>query len=435
MQVSTSYKIKILDFNNIFNDTLEVYRSALGYIIDVVYSEWGRVSAFSGLKLQQRFVETLIHGTSKNTACYDFDKMFYKLPSYLRRSAISEAIGKVKSYISNLERWETLGRNGKAPKLQKLHNAYPALFRDNMYIRKDDYTACIKIYHKNDWVWLTVRLRKSDVDYINKYKAHLPESAPTLERKGKNWYLRFAFVETVTLTDKKEVITSVDLGITNAATCSAMLPDGTVIGRKVIRFPVEQDRMGHKLNKIKKAQQNGARGTPRLWSYVNNYNRSISEKTAKEIIEFAVLHGSNVIVFEHLDTHGKKRGSKKQKLHLWRKQSVIAMVTVKAHLRGMRISTVCARNTSRLAFDGSGQVLRDKDNYSMCTFATGKRYHSDLNAAYNIGARYYIRENLKSLPETVRFEVEAKVPRLSRRTTCTLSDLISLDAELRRLTA
>jgi len=435
MQVVTSYKVKIKDYNNIFDDTLLIYRSVLSYIVNVVDVEWDDISAFSSLQQQQRFVEKLIHNTSRNIAKYDFNGIFHKFPSYLRRSAISEAIGKVKSFRSNLERWVSDGKQGKPPRLQNLHNAYPALFRDNMYLRDDDYTARLKIYHKNDWVWLTVRLRKSDVDYIKRYKGHLKESAPTLERRGKRWFLRFAFTEKVDLSDKQEVITAVDLGINNAATCVAMLPDGTITGRKIIRFPVEQDRMEHKLNDIKKAQQNGAKSTPRLWSYANNYNRTISEKTAKAIVDFAITHGSNVIVMEHLDMQGKKRGSKKQKLHLWRKKAVIEMVTRKAHLLGMRISTVCAWNTSKLAFDGSGKVERDDNNYSMCTFTTGKRYHSDLNASYNIGARYYIRENLKSLSETVRFEVEAKVPQLSRRTTCTLSDLISLDAELKHIVA
>ena len=75
-------------------------------------------------------------------------------------------------------------------------------------------------------------------------------------------------------------------------------------------------------------------------------------------------------------------------------------------------------------------VIRDASNYSLCAFQSGKRYHCDLSAAYNIGARYFIRERLKSLSATMRLDVEAKAPRLSKRTTCTLSDLISLDAVL-----
>jgi hypothetical protein len=111
------------------------------------------------------------------------------------------------------------------------------------------------------------------------------------------------------------------------------------------------------------------------------------------------------------------------------------MATVKAHLIGMRISTVNPWNTSKLAFDGSGAVKRDKGNHSMCTFSTGKRYHNDLNASYNIGARYFIRSILKSLPATAGSEVLAKVPRLHAGITCTLSDLISLNAVLTRFAA
>ena len=106
------------------------------------------------------------------------------------------------------------------------------------------------------------------------------------------------------------------------------------------------------------------------------------------------------------------------------------IVSDKAHRDGVRISRVCAWNTSSFAFDGSGRVERDKDNYSMCTFANGKRYNCDLSASYNIGARYFIREIMKSLPARARLGIEAKVPQCSRRTTCTLSTLISLSAEL-----
>ena len=102
----------------------------------------------------------------------------------------------------------------------------------------------------------------------------------------------------------------------------------------------------------------------------------------------------------------------------------------------MRISRVNAWNTSRLAFDGSGHVVRGKESekaggsYSVCEFQNGKVYNCDLNAAYNIGARYYIREILKSLPVTERLAMEAKVPACAKRSTCTLSTLISMYAVL-----
>jgi hypothetical protein len=68
--------------------------------------------------------------------------------------------------------------------------------------------------------------------------------------------------------------------------------------------------------------------------------------------------------------------------------------------------------------------------YGLCEFSNGKIYNCDLSASYNIGARYFIREILKSLSERARLLIEAKVPHCSKRSTCTLSDLLSLNAVL-----
>ena len=138
-----------------------------------------------------------------------------------------------------------------------------------------------------------------------------------------------------------------------------------------------------------------------------------------------------MIVFEHLELQGKKRGSKKERLHHWKAQYVQSMVEHKAHRLSMRISRVCSWGTSQLAYDGSGTVERGiKGNYSICKFQNGKIYNCDLSASYNIGARYFVREILKSLPETVRLDTEVKVPGCTKRTTCTLSTLISLNAAM-----
>ena len=119
---------------------------------------------------------------------------------------------------------------------------------------------------------------------------------------------------------------------------------------------------------------------------------------------------------------------------MWKAQRVQVIVTDKAHTLSMRISRINAWNTSRLAFDGSGRVLRGSEstktnnNYSLCEFPTGKVYHCDLNASYNIGARYFIREILKSLPATDGQRILAKVPECAKRSTCTLSALIDINS-------
>ena len=90
---------------------------------------------------------------------------------------------------------------------------------------------------------------------------------------------------------------------------------------------------------------------------------------------------------------------------------------------GIRVFLINPKNTSALAFDGSGKVSRDNNNFSLCTFTSGKRYHCDLNASYNIGARYFLRTLEKSMPETVWSELKAKVPEFPSRTNYTLATL------------
>ena len=433
MDVMTTYKVKIKESHGVLKATVNLYRQAVDFLIDVSIKEWDMLEKIKQPLKKQRAIECLVHYTRTNpNPKYNFDQRFDKFPSYLRRAAISEAIGKVSSYKSNYANWEKI-KIGKEQGYPKAGYIYPAMYKDNCFVRTGTYEARLKVWISNTWDWINIKLKKTDVNYILRNCANREECVPALRKRGKNWYLDFAFKEKIKFENKdinEQVVIGVDLGINNACTCVAMLSDGTVIGREFLRLAREKDSLGHKLNKIKKAQQNGAHKMPRLWAKAKGVNLDIAHKTANFIAYVAKLYCADVIVFEYLELQGKKRGSKKQRLHYWKAQAVQQIVSCKAHREGIRVSRVCAWNTSSLAFDGSGKVYRDKDNYSMCTFTSGKRYNCDLLASYNIGARYFIREILKSLPARGRLDMEAKVPACSKRTTCTLATLISLNAEL-----
>ena len=422
--------------------TAGIYRKAVDFFIHVCVKEWDSISACKGQTGKVNAVEAFTVKTSRRTSVpYDFGKEYYKFPSYLRRAAIAEALGKVTSWKSNLKNWEreeprTRGRHPGRPSAGYV---YPAMYRDNMFVRTGTYTASIKVFTRNTWDWLEVGLRKGDVDYILRHCKNRRECVPTLQKRGKLWYLDFAFEERVELPGTEAAagrILAVDLGINSACTCCVMGPDGTVTGREFLKLPEENDCLDRAIGRIKRAQRHGARRMPRLWARARGISAGIAVKTAQFIVKTAVLYDVDVIVMEHLDLRGKKRGSRRQRLHHWKAMYVQKMVTQKAHRGRIRISTVCAWNTSRLAFDGTGRVKRGResertaDNYSICEFSTGKIYNCDLNAGYNIGARYFIRELIKPLSATAKQRLEAKVPSVSKRSTCTLSTLISLSAAI-----
>ena len=258
MQSTVSYAVKITNMKNMLKPTVDIYRKALTEIITIVNTEWNDIIAITGIQERKTFIERLIHTTKDNTAKYEeFDKQYYKMPSYFRRSVIAEALGIVSSYKSNYKNWETKGKQGNPPRLQRKHYSCPVFYRDNTYKTEDDITY-LKLFVRNDWIWVPVKLRKTDLDYINKYYSHAKMSAPTLEKRRNGYYLRFAFTENVILNAEpisSQKILAIDLGINTDAVCSVMVADGTVLGRKFINFQSEKDHLYHSLNKIKRYQR------------------------------------------------------------------------------------------------------------------------------------------------------------------------------------
>lgn len=437
MVVTSSYAVEVIHINKMFKDTIKYYRNAIAYLIDIYNKEWDYLYDIKDNLERKTAAEKLIHNTKDNKAKYlDFDKNYYKFPSYLRRAAIAEALGSVSSYHSNLNNWIKNNKEGKEPKLAFNRNKMPVFYNKEMYkeIEDEPYKAHLKLFKDNDWKWVEVKLLPTDVKYINKYWNTSKASAPVLEKHYGKYCLRFAFEEKVDLSSNEiedQTICSVDLGINSDAVCSIMNSTGTVLARKFINFPSEKDQIDHIVNRIKKHQREYSNNSVRnLWTYAKRLNTEHANDVAAAIVKFAAANKVDCIVFEYLDMQGRKHGNKKQKLTLWRKNTIQNTVTHKAHRLGIHVSHICAWGTSKLAFDGSGEVQRDTNNYSLCTFTNGKQYNCDLSASYNIGSRYFIRELLKPLSATKRSLIQAKVPELERRTLNTLSTLLLLNKEL-----
>ena len=105
MKITSSYSVQLkpLDFN--IKSTIQIYREAVSFLIDIVNKEWSSLETITGELNRFTEVEHLVHTTKGNIAKYDFDSKFYKFPSYLRRAVINSAIGCVSSYKSNLANW------------------------------------------------------------------------------------------------------------------------------------------------------------------------------------------------------------------------------------------------------------------------------------------------------------------------------------------
>ncbi|WJE55683.1 transposase (plasmid) [Bacillus cereus] len=380
---SIMLKHKITNQTNIFEPTVQIFNEALSYFMNVIDKEFSSLDNWNAKGIVPA-VEMLTHMTKTNPLpkYKEFNQRFYKFPSYFRRAAIASAFGKVKSYRSLLQNWveekEQAKQEGKRflkrlPSFQLEHKEFPVFYRGNMFEKGPGNKARLKLFVNNDWVWVDITYKPMDLKKrgVSDWK----ECNPKLIKSGKKFYLAISYEKKITLNQtniKDQTIVSVDLGITNSAVCSAIRSDGTVIGRTFINQPVEKDRMDRMIKNVKIAQKKyGYISAPNLWRKINGLQKHIMIDTARRIVNFAEQHNADVIVFEFLGkmkfpphTYGAKR--LKQKLHQWCKN--------------------------------------------------GKVYHADLNATYNIGARYFLREYLKAFSEKKKLKFEAKVPQISART-------------------
>ena len=435
MKIISSYGVELRKQNIPIRQTLEIYRSAVGYLVKVYESVWEELAKIENSKKRFNAAEHLVHTTKRNPARFDFDFCFPKMPSYFRRAAVQHALGSVSSYQTRLEHWKAEGQKKGKPYLESKQYAMPVFYHDVMYRKNTEEkdAAFLKLYDGRGWKWFAVRMKHTDMEYLRKHWSGEKASAPILEKKHHKYFLRFTYTEEVSLNKtpvKEQTICSVDLGINTDAVCTIMRPDGTILGRSLSIFPVTKPGCTVCWDGSEDFRGSMDPARCRKMAYAKRLNTELGKKIAREIVFYASENRADVIVFEYLEMKGKLSGKKKQKLQMWRKRDIQKRCGQQAHRKGIRISRICAWNTSRLAFDGSGKVDRDIQDHRLCTFQNGKRYHCDLSASYNIGARYFIREILKPLPETERSLLEAKVPAVKRRTSCVYADLIDLISEM-----
>ena len=440
MRLTTSYKMKLTGDFKALEDSLAIYRQALTFLIPIINDAWEELSKYEFSNQKYNQIEKWVHSNKNNRARFNFDQHFPKLPSYLRRSAISKALGIVSSYRSSLANWEA-NPAGQAPKLQLFHYEYPAYYKGNLFKNFDPIhqTIELKVFKNGDWVFEQYRLKQSDCTYYKRYLVGKKQNVPILQKKGRHFYATFSYEENVQLVPEESIdkICAVDLGLGTDATCSIMDQDGTVYARKFISFSKEHDRLHTQLGRIKRNQKRGSYHNKTLWLSVAGITQDIADKTVNAILDFGNEYGVDVFVLEYLDFKGKKAV---KRAHFWRYKRIYKILTQKAHQHGLRTARVNARYTSRLAFDGSGWSKRGREiapdtSYSTIQFTTGKFYNADLNASYNIGARFFIRHILKTVTVTQRLALEAKVPQVAKRSTCTLSGLINLRSALAVITA
>ncbi|NER86722.1 MAG: IS200/IS605 family element transposase accessory protein TnpB [Moorea sp. SIO1G6] len=384
----------------LLSETVRVYRRACRYLVGIIYTHWGELGNLTADHLTPA-VERLMHETAKrpNIKYPQFNKTFYKFPSYYRRAAIAFAAGQVSSFVTRYGEWQSGNRKRKdsnPPKLNADTGCYPALYKGQCYKLHGFDQVELKVFDGKNWVWTIVQitgLRERHQVATNKMMS------PSLIIKDRYCHLSVPFACKPEKRNPETNVTAVDLGLNTTATVAVVTHDGTVIHRDFIHLGRDIDRRDKRLKSVsKRASKTMGRGGKLHKGFCSNtyqkckrINNQISHIVSKRIVGIAEKFNSEAIVFENLKgwkpKGGRKRSNLKQRFHGWLKAKIRDFTETKWAELGGKVIDVVAAYTSKLAFDGSGTVKRNKKNYSLATFPSGKQFNADLNGAYNIGAR------------------------------------------------
>ena len=183
MKITSSYTVEIKNIKKLFNPTIKIFNQAVSFCIQAFESEWSELKDINDAKTQCGAARKLIHSSKSNKAKYpDYDKLFHKMPSYFTTAVVNAAIGVLKSYHSNLQKWYNEGCKGSRPTLQINANKYPVFYKTNMFEWSDKKDAIkLKLFIKNDWKWVELNLKHTDMQSIRKHSINATISVPTLE--------------------------------------------------------------------------------------------------------------------------------------------------------------------------------------------------------------------------------------------------------------
>lgn len=374
--------------------TLHEYRAFCRAVSIVILNNWPVLCQADSFCAA---TERLIHPTAKNpeTRHTYFQKRFYKFPSYLRRAAIEFAKGQVSSYLTRYAAWqrgERKSRTAKPPVFNSASGCYPAMYRGQLFKFNEDYTrASLKLWDGKEWLWHDMGIKK-----VRQRHLQNTMKSPSLI-VGKHCHLSVPFSIKKVSRPSSEHVCSVDVGINTLAVASIVSRNGTVAARRFFHPAADIDRRDKRCTLIRAKARKTAKLSQgfcsTLYRKVHNYNEHIAQAVSRQLVNFALEQGVDVIALENLKgwrpKAGAKRSSMKQRFHTWLHRRLATLIEQKFTEVGGKVVYVYARGTSSWAFDGSGRIKRNPKQHELATFASGKQYNADLNASYNIGARYW----------------------------------------------
>ena len=266
---------------------------------------------------------------------WNFSQAFAGLPFTYRRSVIKDAIGKVRSFLSNRANWEKSGKKKGQPGWPGAAN-HPTLYAGAFSLELDaldqrESFVRLKVYSGQTWMWVHYPVKYSRYFEQRRAEPGWEQQSPKLVLGKHTAQLHFTQTKEISAKKIKEskldpdlVTVAVDVNVKNLAVITVRQHRQIIETVFVTDHGLDAHRYRH-LKRIAKKQWQAGRpikgehSNRQLWRHVRRMNADAAQQVARVIANVCANYPDCVLVFERLRKIKAKGGSKSARLN--RKQA------------------------------------------------------------------------------------------------------------------
>jgi Putative transposase DNA-binding domain len=292
---------------------------------------------------------------------WNFSRAFPDFPFIYRRSVIKDAIGKVRSYLSNLANWQHSGKKWGKPGLPGSSN-HPTLYEGAFSLELDGLDlrrtfVRLKVYDGKAWTW---------VNYPVKYSRYFEQ-----RRTEEGWEQQ----------SPKLIL-------------RPNLAELHICQTKEIRAK-KQWQSGKAVK--------GERSNLQLWRHIRRQNTDAAHKTARAIGRVCAKYPGCILLFERLRKIKPKEGSKSHRLNRRQANQLRGQINRLAREKAFAESVVTvevnpwgtSQHCSRCGAKGerfsyrAGQRVKERGGKLFSCPVCSYEVQADYNASINLHRSFY----------------------------------------------
>jgi IS605 OrfB family transposase len=350
---------------------------------------------------------------------WNFTQRFPDMPFIYRRSVIKDAIGKVRSYLSNVANWQKTRKNKGKPGLPGASD-HPTLYQGtcSLELESRDLHARfvqLKVYDGQGWRWVNYPVKCSRYFEQRLSSETWEQKSPILLLRAHSAELHFPQTKAIAAKKVKEskldpdlVTVAIDLNVKNLAVVTVR-QHGTIIETVFITdHGLDQQRYRYLKRIAKKQWQSGKpvkseHSNQQLWGHVRRMNEDAAHKVARSIANVCARYPGCVLLFERLRKIKVTGASKSRRMN--RKQAnqlrgkINQKTREKAFVEGVVTVEVNPHGTSqqcsRCGLKGERFSFRDgkriKEPWGKLFWCPHCRYeaNADWNASVNVHHSFF----------------------------------------------